>query len=176
MSQGLSTRAVGAPMGTTGQYSRQATAKVVPLSVFFLRMQGDEDGDEDNGLYGRKKRDAAKKSKKKGKATRGERAGGDKTVGGGADAAQAADGDGQSTASEAATMSTGTPLIAGGPTKTGATRSTTGAMGSGNVAQYPTPIGGVLRRTSPTGAPGSRKKKKKTKKDRSRWMQRLMKT
>jgi hypothetical protein len=182
MSQGLSTRAVGTPQGTTGQYSRQAVANVVPLSVFFLNMQGKgDDTDDENGFYGKKKSGRGKKKKRGGKAMRDKGADSEKIAGGGADQADQAGG--RSTAAKWATMSTGTPLIApggstrhaswpGGASKLGATHATTGATSSGNVAQYPVPLGAPLRRTSPVGG-AKKKKKKKTKRDRGRWIERL---
>jgi hypothetical protein len=39
--------------------------KLVPLSVFFLNMQGDEDGEDENGMYG-KKRPGKDRKKRKG--------------------------------------------------------------------------------------------------------------
>ena len=166
----MSTRAVGAPLGMTGQGTGQQV-KVVPLSVFFLNMQADGEGDPENGFQGRKKK-SKKKPKTKNNALNTKDSGGiEPTVGG--DAEQAAKA-GQSTASESATMSTGTPLLA--PTKTGATRASSGSMGSGNVAQYHIPIGGMLRRTSPVGAVTTKKKKKKSKRERGRWIERLVQT
>lgn len=168
MSYGLSTRSVGAPMGTTGQYARQPTARVVPLSVFFLNMQGQGEDGEDEGLYGKKKRGAGTK-KKAAKATRDKSGGTERTVGGGAaQAAQAGGETGQSSASEAMTTA-GAALT---PIKTGATRASSGSMGVGNIARYHVPIGAPLRRTGPLRG----KKKKKTKKDRSRWVQRMLTT
>lgn len=196
MPASLSTRTVGSPLGTKGQFSpTQHPDRFVPLSLFFLNMQGQADSEpEDTGLYGFKK--PSKKPSKVRRSTTRQTSpknskGGAKTSGGadgrtqGGDSKQASsamgdeDGKGQSTASsqESVTMATGTPLS--GPSKRGATRAQTGAMGSGNVAQYPVPIGEPLRRTAPTGSSKKKKKKKKrgrrkkTEEARSQWIERL---
>lgn len=196
MPASLSTRAVGSPLGTKGQFSpTQHPDRFVPLSVFFLNMQGQADGEaEDTGLYGFKK-PSKKPSKVRAKQTRqtspknskgGAKSSGGadgRTQGGDSKQASSAMGDddkdkGQSTASsqESVTMATGTPLS--GPSKRGATRAQSGAMGSGNVAQYPVPIGAPLRRTAPIGSRKKKKKKKrsrrkKTEEARSQWIERL---
>jgi hypothetical protein len=163
MTMGMGTRSVGSPIGTSAQYARQPGLNVVPLSVFFLNMQG-EDGDDDSGLYGRRKR-----RKKRRQGNDGERDGkvaADRVVGGGADKERQSSASGPS---ESVTMATGTPLTGG----VRATHATIGATGSGNVAGYPVPLGGMLRRTSPIGT-ARRKRKKRTEQDRGRWIERLL--
>lgn len=61
-----------------------------------------------------------------------------------------------------------------GPIKTGMSRlgsggGATGVMGTGNVATVPVPLGLPIRRVTPSG----RRKKKKSKKQRKEWMDRL---
>lgn len=189
MTMGMSTRAVGGPMGTHGQNAGgQPGIVAVPLSVFFLNMQGDGDEDNGSGLYGRRKKAKSKKDAKSVKkdvknapvAASGQTSA-EKPRGGGAEQAHAA---GQSSASESVTMATGTPLVApggstraaswpGGPSKLGATRATTGATSSGNVAQYPKPFGAMLRRESPVGEP--KRRRRRTKEERAHWIERLLK-
>lgn len=71
-----------------------------------------------------------------------------------------------------------TTAVEQGPTKMGATRASSGAMGSGNVAQYPVPLGPPLRRLTPIGGEEEEKKKRRRKRlkgeDRDRWIERLM--
>jgi len=67
MTYGMSTRAVSAPIGTIGMYGPTAPAvKLVPLSVFFLNMQGDEEGEEQDALYGKRRPSKDKKKRRKG--------------------------------------------------------------------------------------------------------------
>jgi len=175
MTTGLSTRAAGAPMGTQAQHGGQQGLAIVPLSVFFLNMQGGEDGD-DNGLYGRLKK-KTKKNRKSGAqhvdAAAGQKPA-EKAQGGGADQANQAHGVGRGERQTTAAESIGTPLIApGGPSKTGATHATMGATGSGNVAQYPIPVGVALRRVSPVGG-RRRRRRRRSKEERAQWIGRLL--
>lgn len=165
MTMGMGTRSVGSPIGTSAQYAKQPGLNVVPLSVFFLQMQG-EDGEDDSGLYGRRKR-----RKKRRSGDEGERDGKvatDRVVGG--DEGKARQSSASAPSSESATMSTGTPLTGG----VRATHVTIGATSSGNVAGYPVPLGGMLRRTSPIGEPRRKRKKRATEQDRGRWIERLL--
>lgn len=177
---------------------------VVPLSVFFLDAEREKQSAEqgDDMLYGLRRGRAAEpgkgqRKKKKQPVSRArtrngrdKKTGGELSGGGSKTVDQAVSGgEGQSTASqtpqESVTMATGTPLVApggstrpaswpGGASKLGATRGTTGATSSGNVAQYPVPIGGTLRRVSPAGkAKKVRKRKKKKQESRDRWIGRL---
>lgn len=185
MPTGMSTRAVGAPIGTSGAFApSQRVMRVVPLSAFFLDAEDDEvDDDALVGFRDKKKPSGEKrpervnkdrgkdKNNSKGPDTTGGSAGGDAAA---ADAAVA--GKRQSTAGgaerqESVTMSTGTALLApggstrsasfpGGPSKLGATHGSTGGVtGSGNVAQYPVPIG--------------RRRKRRKQESLSHWINRL---
>lgn len=145
MTYGLSTRAFGTPVGTAGPYSRQPATAVVPLSVFFLRMQGEDGGEGESGLYGLRKRDKKRAEPKAKRQTPAEK---DKEP------------------AEEATF--GGTL---GPTKVGLTRLMGDAMGSGNVAQYPVPLGQPLRRVAPVGGA---KKRRRTEDERRAWAARLV--
>lgn len=183
---GLSTRAVSTPVGTAGQFAaNRPPERFVPLSAFFLAMQGDGEKDED-GLYGyRKRRKRKGRQEPPDKSKRPQKAGGrqdavpDNVQGGGADQVDK----GQSTAgtSEAVTMSPGGvtrgPSRPGAPSKLGVTHAMIGATGTGNVAQYPVPIGPPLLRVVPMIAGGKKKRRKKRRRkaeeDRASWTQRL---
>lgn len=182
MPNGLSTRAVGAPIGTAGSFSpAQRIMRVVPLSAFFLDAD-EEDADDPDALTGfrRKKKTSSdakrpervNKDRDKDKNGKGPDSSGGMTGGNAASADAANAGKRQSTAGaekqESATMATGTPLIApggstrsasfpGGASKLGATHASTGATSSGNVAQYP----------------GARRRRRKKQESLSRWIDRL---
>lgn len=187
MSQGLSTRTVGSPIATAGQFSPgKKPLEVVPLSVFFLdRESGEDEASKEDGITGLKKKgkgsnggkkDASSAKKTNAKQTKNNRKvkddGGGNTSGGDAKSADAAAGNTQPSSSttasqESVTMGTGTPLVApGGPVKFGATRASSGSMGSGNVATAPVPIGKPIRRRRG-------KRKKKQEEGLERWISRL---
>lgn len=183
MTYGFSrTKTVGAPIGTSGMFGQGPAMGVVPLSVFFLDA-GDADGDGEQ-IYGYRRKDDKKPSKapkaRKGQAhakTKNGREGGAQSPpqsGSGAGeltpGKEAAKGQSTAPATEAIGLSPSRP---GAPSKLGASRETSGAMGSGNVAQYPVPIGPPLRRTWPEGPRRKRKKKKMTQEQREQWARRL---
>jgi len=167
----MSTRTVGAPVGMTGQNGgRQQNSQIVPLSIFFLRMQGKEPESPH--------KDKSKKDKDKDKRKRKRRhADADAGVGAAAGDQSATVGGGHDQADGAAAKSPGEPAAeamtaaSGGPSKMGATHATSGAMGSGNVAAYPVPIGVPLRREAPWVG---RKKKRRTKEQKRELIGRLL--
>ena len=69
-----SSKTVGGPLGFAGKTQKSPTKVFLPLSAFFLQMQGEMDGDggvEADGMTGfrRKKSKKGKKTTKGGKAT-----------------------------------------------------------------------------------------------------------
>jgi len=258
MPLGMSTNTVGSPIGTVGMYGPASPmVKFVPLSVFFLNLQGEDEEDEENGLYGKKKASKGGKSKKGNKlpgVKGGDRAVSEPSQGGkegsaatkkqppgkperpsaggpeppksesiiegkikqpqkckycDSDATKAyvwADGrayipvcdshektakrriektnrdkvsairpipqKGQSTAVEQVPVTP--PVLT--PVKAGATRASSGAMGTGNIARYHVPLGPPLRRVTPIGDEEKKRKRRKKKlktEDRDRWIERL---
>jgi hypothetical protein len=164
---GMSTRTVGAPVGMTSRNgSRQPGSQIVPLSIFFLRMQGMEP-ESPHKVRSKKDKDKGK-NKRKHSRSGAEMAASDQTatVGGGHDQAAAA-GEKQSGEPAAEAMT----AASGGPSKMGATRATSGAMGSGNVAAYPVPIGVPLRREAPWMG---KKKRRRTKEQKRELIGRLL--
>lgn len=184
MTYGFSTRTVGAPAGTQGPFFQGPVKRVVPLSMFFLDVER-ETGDGEV-IHGYRRKDARKPSKgrdvdgtqTKGKGRGGREGGAQEPPRGGSGGSELSGGGetnkGQSTApaSEAVGVSPSRP---GAPSKLGATRMQTGAMGSGNVAQYPVPIGPPLRRVWPDKDDRKRRKKKKrmNQEQRQQWATRL---
>jgi hypothetical protein len=63
------------------------------------------------------------------------------------------------------------------PIKTGATRASSGAMGTGNIARYHVPLGPPMRRVTPIGTEKKRKRRRRKMKEeeRDRWIERLSK-
>lgn len=65
------------------------------------------------------------------------------------------------------------------PIKSGATRASSGTMGTGDIARYHVPLGPPLRRVTPIGDEEEERKKRKRKRkrlqgeERERWMERL---
>lgn len=170
----MSTRTVNAPVGPTGQYAaRQQVPQVVPLSVFFLRMQGkDVDSEPEGEPSERKKKKKRKVSYPKQDAMRpgdqGQTVGGDDKT-----AAAAGARGGESTAEGMGGPVMGpTAMGTGAPSKVGASHASTGATGTGNVAAYPVPIGGMLRRVMPSVA--GKKKRKRTREERRQMIAHLV--
>jgi hypothetical protein len=62
------------------------------------------------------------------------------------------------------------------PIKSGATRASSGTMGTGNIARYHVPLGPPLRRVTPIGDEEKKKRRKKRLQgeERERWMERLV--
>lgn len=185
MTYGLNTRTVGGPIGAGAQFNGGPMARIVPLSVFFLDMdKAAGKGGDDEVMYGYKKRDKARKPKKaqdKSKDRKDAQTGAqDEPAGGSGDGALTpGKGDkGQSTAPAAEGMGI-SPSRPGAPSKLGATRMQTGSMGTGDIAQYPVPVGPPLRRVSPSGSAKKKKKKRRkskkklTQEQREQWAERL---
>jgi len=141
----MSTRTVGGAMGMPGQFGTRTGAQIVPLSVFFLRMQGKEVETEDPKKKRKGKRGKRSVNAASPKAVQDQ----DQTVGGGHDEVLKAVGGKASDAEESVA----------GSHRFGTTRAMSGSMGSGNIAYHVEPLGVPLRRTAPWM--GGKKKKRR---------------
>lgn len=215
-------KTVGGPIGAAGKTQKSPNKVFLPLSAFFLQMQGEMDGDggEPDGMTGFRRK---KPKKKKGKAAKTKDQGDgqkavDRTVAGSGSGEDAIGGDSQSGSAGSAPkgsvresyakamakvnvggdgscpkcgsepgcnidckkcmrVSRRKPVQTSAPKTEMTAAAGVGAVGAGgagtttgNVPTTPMPIGGMLVRVNPVG----KIKKKKSKKKRVEWADRLM--